>query len=211
MLFGFDLPFPKSSPAHCVFPQYTKRTFNKQQGEQKNKIKPKSIGAGQVARSSLQKKNPAHTHSLMVEKPLSSSCIRSITAVSLKPPPEPFSATAPCRHRAVRRYRPSKNFSAEWQRRRVLSLPGSPLPSSSLSGRRKNVGLSNSLIANGGLTHRHFRRSALAIGRDWLILGWEGPLIAEVLFSPPAVFCFTHLCLYSSLTPRAILVFRWII
>lgn len=34
----------------------------------------------------------AHTHSLMVEKPFSSSCLRSITAVSLKPPPEPFSA-----------------------------------------------------------------------------------------------------------------------
>lgn len=49
----------------------------------------------------MSPENRAHTHSLMVEKPFSSSCLRSITAVSLKPPPELFSAAFPSDHQTV--------------------------------------------------------------------------------------------------------------
>lgn len=94
----------------------------------------------------------------MVEKLLSSSCIRSITAVSLKPPPEPFTAAttvaaaASPRHRAYSSLPTIEIFSAKRQRRRVLRSPGSLLPSSAWSGRWKNVGQSNLTLIAKGLT-----------------------------------------------------------
>lgn len=109
----------KFTSSLCILTVYLKNVSVKaNQYKNKSKNNPNRIGSALVS-----PENRAHTHSLMVEKPFSSSCLRSITAVSLKPPPEPFSAAAPYNHQAVRRYRPSANFNADRQMQQLLSLP----------------------------------------------------------------------------------------
>lgn len=137
-----------------------------------------------------------HTHSLMVEKPFSSSCLRSITAVSLKPPPEPFSAAALVDHQAAFRYRPwAKLQSRPTKAARsfvpsnnafifVIILPLEECRTVEIAGRKR---------FNGGLTHRHFRRSSPAASTDWLVAKEAAPLFPEEIF-PSSVLCFVHHC-----------------
>ena len=131
--------------------------------------------------------NRAHTHSLMVEKPFSSSCLRSITAVSLKPPPEPLCAAAPSDHPAVRPSLPtihklqprSTNAAAFFfalNSGRILVII-SPLQEC------RTVEIADREGFNRGLTQRIFRRSVLT---GWLdeflrVAKWEGLLSSRVL------------------------------
>lgn len=130
----------------------------------------------------------------MVEKLLSSSCIRSITAVSLKPPPEPFSAAttvaaaaaASPRHRAYSSLPTIENVQRQTTKATgaafarvtapILGLIWSLEECRTVESHPDREGF------NSDLTHRHFRRSAPSKRRDWFILRWEGSLIAEGFF-----------------------------
>lgn len=133
----------------------------------------------------------------MVEKLLSSSCIRSITAVSLKPPPEPFSAAttvaaaaaASPRHRAYSSLPTIENVQRQTTKATgaafarvtapILGLIWSLEECRTVESHPDREGF------NSDLTHRHFRRSAPSKRRDWFILRWEGSLIAEDFFFSP--------------------------
>lgn len=192
MLFGFDLPFPKSCPARRVSSLYTEtaavkrtNTPNKKRTQKQKKYR---IGGAPVC-----PENRAHTHSLMVEKPLSSSCLRSITAVSLKPPPERLSAAA-----ASTSSGPSLPIIGRLQRRSIDAA--SPVFSSS-SGHVpviisplevcRSVETADRKGYNSGLTQLLFRRSAVT---GWLLSPFkpqscevgrtiDGPLVPEMFLT----------------------------
>lgn len=111
--------------------------------------------------SNTKRLGAAHTHSLMVEMPLSFSCLRSITAVRSKPPPEPFAAAAPADdHQVVRR----GNVSAvqQTQSRFFLALNSRPILAiiSPLTECR-TAEVAGCEGFNGDLTQRNFRSSAV--------------------------------------------------
>lgn len=154
----------------------------------------------------------------MVEKLLSSSCIRSITAVSLKPPPEPFSAAttvaaaavAPAaspRHQAYSSLPTIENVQRETTKATgaafarvtapILGLIWSLEECRTVESHPDREGF------NSDLTHRHFRRSAPL--KDVIGLFWGGRVhwlrkifflclaLSNSLYSPSFVFII-HIC-----------------
>lgn len=140
----------------------------------------------------------------MVEKLLSSSCIRSITAVSLKPPPEPFSAAttvaaaaaaaASPRHRAYSSLPTIENVQRQTTKATGAAFARVTAPILGLIWSLEECRTVESHPGregfNSDLTHRHFRRSASSKRRDWFILRWEGSLIAEDFFFSASLYPF---------------------
>lgn len=146
----------------------------------------------------------------MVEKLLSSSCIRSITAVSLKPPPEPFCAAAAAadttaaaaspRHRVYLSSTTIENIQRQTTKATGASFARVTAPILdliwSLEECRTAESPSDREGFNSDLTHRHFRRSISSNRRDWFVLGWEGSsdcwrfFLSLVLSNPWSTFVF---------------------
>lgn len=95
---------PRISPNRTLNHALRLRPAIPQSFTSKKQTNKKKYNKNRTGKAPVSAENRPHTLSLMVEKPLSSSCLRSITAVSLKPPPELFFVTAALDHQAVGRY-----------------------------------------------------------------------------------------------------------
>lgn len=117
----------------------------------------------------------------MVEKLLSSSCLRSITAESpwsrhLSLNPAAAASTASPRHPAYSSRPAIENNQRQTTKATAAAFARVLAPIlgliRSLEECRTAESPSDREGFNSDLTHRHFRRSVSSSGRDWLMLGW---------------------------------------